>query len=330
LVEGAKTGVMSKHGIPFALKDGKVVSISEVERGLKCGAQCPQCSAPLVAKKGNINAHHFAHNLDSNCKGAFETAIHLAAKDIVMKNNSIIVHGKEAMRNELFYNAVCSEKKIGKYIPDTVIEVYGRQSLIQEDYIVNGVEFKENTPVGTKITERQLMWVEIKVTHGIEDYKTEHIIKNKINCIEVDLSNCRRDITKKELTDKVLFDHSNKRLVYYWLDEVVKEIIEQVRREEANKELQEFERRMKVKKAEQKRLFEKRRAIIERRREKEKSLPQKQFFLHNNKIKDDELSKLMAMIRICKRNSEKLTGRAKAAEIETIQRLERKLKQITS
>ena len=36
----------------YALRDNSIVSISDVESGLKCGCVCPACGERLVAKKG--------------------------------------------------------------------------------------------------------------------------------------------------------------------------------------------------------------------------------------------------------------------------------------
>ncbi|WP_309266776.1 hypothetical protein [Aeromonas salmonicida] len=67
--------------IPFAIKtnDGALVAIDDVERGLRCGCQCPSCHGRLVAAKGNINAHYFRHHDASKeeCLYAFETSVRL-------------------------------------------------------------------------------------------------------------------------------------------------------------------------------------------------------------------------------------------------------------
>ena len=53
---------------PFALRDGKIIVISDLtlaERGLKCGAVCPECKGEFKAKMGEVKAHHFAHTKDA-------------------------------------------------------------------------------------------------------------------------------------------------------------------------------------------------------------------------------------------------------------------------
>ncbi|MDM5140679.1 hypothetical protein OB959_12845 [Aeromonas bestiarum] len=67
--------------IPFAIKtdSGALVAIDDVERGLRCGCQCPSCHGRLVAAKGNINTHYFRHHDASKeeCLYAFETSVRL-------------------------------------------------------------------------------------------------------------------------------------------------------------------------------------------------------------------------------------------------------------
>ncbi|MNF57788.1 hypothetical protein D3C85_259480 [compost metagenome] len=67
--------------IPFAVRidTGQMVSIDEVARGLACNCKCPSCDGRLVARKADVNAHHFAHHTASKeaCQYAFYTSIRL-------------------------------------------------------------------------------------------------------------------------------------------------------------------------------------------------------------------------------------------------------------
>ena len=67
--------------IPFAFRidTGEMVSIDEVARGLACNCKCPSCGGRLVAKKADVNTHHFAHHTASKeaCQYAFYTSIRL-------------------------------------------------------------------------------------------------------------------------------------------------------------------------------------------------------------------------------------------------------------
>lgn len=62
---------------------GRVASIHEVPNGLACNCNCPSCGARLVAKQGAESAWHFAHYGVTPCATGYETALHLAAKQLI-------------------------------------------------------------------------------------------------------------------------------------------------------------------------------------------------------------------------------------------------------
>ena len=77
---------LSKNKIPFGLRNGILVDVSEVESGLACNCVCPECKGKLQARKGFKVTHYFAHDPSSNvhnCRSAFETSVHLMAKQIL-------------------------------------------------------------------------------------------------------------------------------------------------------------------------------------------------------------------------------------------------------
>ena len=64
---------------------GKLVHVDDVPTGLKCGCRCPCCDEKLEAKNaGKKREHHFAHASGSDCSGAYESMLHLLAKEKVM------------------------------------------------------------------------------------------------------------------------------------------------------------------------------------------------------------------------------------------------------
>lgn len=67
--------------IPYAIRAGQLVHISEVENGLQPDCVCPACASPLVARKGSLKVHHFAHAAESNCQP--ETVMHLLGKKLL-------------------------------------------------------------------------------------------------------------------------------------------------------------------------------------------------------------------------------------------------------
>lgn len=91
--------------IPFAIReaDRKIVSIEDVPRGLACACRCPSCDARLLAKKGDVNEHHFAHHDSSAelCKFALETSIRLMLLETLGQLQSVstpdFMWGKESI-----------------------------------------------------------------------------------------------------------------------------------------------------------------------------------------------------------------------------------------
>ncbi|MBI3923527.1 MAG: hypothetical protein HY318_19065 [Armatimonadetes bacterium] len=67
--------------LPFALRGEGLVHISEVSSGRQRDCVCPSCKEPLIAKKGPIKKHHFAHDPGTQCN--LESALHCVAKTLI-------------------------------------------------------------------------------------------------------------------------------------------------------------------------------------------------------------------------------------------------------
>lgn len=50
--------------IPFAIEtcSGELVEVGQVKTGRDCGCVCPSCGQSVIARQGNINQWHFAHD----------------------------------------------------------------------------------------------------------------------------------------------------------------------------------------------------------------------------------------------------------------------------
>lgn len=170
-----------KLKLPFALKGGKLVEISQVQKGLDCNCTCPSCGAQLIARKGEHKVHHFAHK-KKDCGSSLETSIHLAAKEILEKNKKIKLPSVETFigagsdritlykEQYLHFNNVFLEKRTNDIIPDVLIEMNGKE-----------------------------LFIEIAVTHFIDESKREKLAKLNISTLEIDLSKIDKQITFQEL-----------------------------------------------------------------------------------------------------------------------------------
>ncbi len=189
--------MLHKNQMIYAIKNDKLVNIEDVESGLKCGCICPSCSKPLIARKGNKKIHHFAHRSSDNCAYGYQTSLHLLAKEIIATSKKFVIpevsiHFHSYKEGEIISNAkeikidkVELEKTFDSIIPDIVIYSGGKK-----------------------------LFVEIFVTHQIDDQKLAKLKKANISTIEIDLSKINRLITRQELTDILLNDTPEKKWKY--------------------------------------------------------------------------------------------------------------------
>lgn len=83
---------MTTHSkLIYALKDGNIVSIDEVQSGKDCGCVCPACGDELIARKGEKRMHHFAHRSNEDCEYGYESSLHLAAKAILSRSEKMVI-----------------------------------------------------------------------------------------------------------------------------------------------------------------------------------------------------------------------------------------------
>jgi len=76
----------------FALdKDKRIRSVDEVARGLACECTCPCCGERVIARQGEVREWHFAHASGADCEHAAESALHLAAKQLLLEGGGLRV-----------------------------------------------------------------------------------------------------------------------------------------------------------------------------------------------------------------------------------------------
>lgn len=73
------------HMLIYAVdSNGFLVNVDDVRTGNECGCFCPACKEPLMAKnQGQKRIHHFAHQSGTECDFAYESMLHLLAKEKV-------------------------------------------------------------------------------------------------------------------------------------------------------------------------------------------------------------------------------------------------------
>ncbi len=188
---------MKQIKLKYGIKSGELVHISEVESGLACSCICVSCHETLVAKKGMKRENHFAHASGHSCEFAAETALHLAAKEVLNKHRKIMLppawiefdtnRGRYQISDakSVTIDSLKIETKIDTLIPDLIATVNGRDLLI-----------------------------EIFVTHAIDEEKTAKIEQLGISTIEIDLSKAPRDMSMESLKEVIIDKIENKRWIY--------------------------------------------------------------------------------------------------------------------
>ncbi len=163
--------------IPYALRVGTIVHISEVDSGLGCGCVCARCGKALVARKGDYREHHFAHFRDSDCSGAAETLLHRLAKELLSNAKALVLPA-------YIYRA--SLRRFGVPVP---IE---REILAASRMCIATVDVEQSLgPIVPDLLLRsgeQAVILEIAVSHPVDKAKLRHIRRMNIPALELRLT----------------------------------------------------------------------------------------------------------------------------------------------
>jgi hypothetical protein len=165
--------------LKYALFKDSIVHISEVSSGLNLNNyRCPKCNSFLIAKKGDIRVHHFAHYNYENCQGAQETALHKLAKEILLQEKVVAIPNINNPEQWAFieFDEVKQEVRVFNLIVD-VLGYFNNNELA----------------------------IEIKVTHEVDLRKIAVVKEKEIDMIEIDLSSyVNTDLSRDELTTIVI------------------------------------------------------------------------------------------------------------------------------
>ncbi len=178
---------MTNNIIKYSLdqQTGKSMFIKNVLNGLSCNCICAKCGKKMVAVQGAEKEWHFRHHEDTDCIGGQETAIHKLAKQIIIDNSEMLIE-----KEVLLYSEARQEESFLSIIPDVTI-----------------------------LSSGENVYFEIAVTHHVESSK-ENFYKNGFyKSIEIDLSNISYNITPNELEHIVLRDTSNKRKIFWSIEQ---------------------------------------------------------------------------------------------------------------
>lgn len=179
--------------VPFGFRDGRLWDIADVERGAKCACICSACRQPLVAKKGEVLRHHFAHAPGCNCSTGLETSVHQMAKQILVETKTVMLPGlgeihslqKDARWAKIPYPPISKsgwlfppeKKHFENARPEVSVRDEATGELLRPDVTCDSDRF----------------WIEIRVTHKVDKEKAMKISRKGIECLEIDLRPFIRD-----------------------------------------------------------------------------------------------------------------------------------------
>ena len=196
-------GTQNTLRLCYGAREGKLLHISEVPRGLACGCVCPACGDRLVARQGSLREHHFAHAAGNDCRTAVETALHLAAKEILASRKEIVLPSVEIQFH--FHSYSDSGDKSLTIAPE------GRYQLTS---VALERRFANIVPDVLAHVKKRPLLIEVRVTHGIEAQKLERIHSLDMSTVEVDLSAAPRDLPWKDLEELVVESGTHKRWIH--------------------------------------------------------------------------------------------------------------------
>ena len=181
-------------------RDGHLVHIEDVPRGLACDCVCPSCGEKLEACKGNVRVHYFRHYSAKECEGAFESQLHLLSKYIIEQNKAVMLPSYE-----------------GKYDTDDAYQIQFTEVLLecaqddlQPDCLCKYVDANNN---------EHTLWIEILNTHEVDETKAQKIKERGIECVEIDVSHLfvNSNVIDEDLLKDFLLNQTDNRR---WINNV--------------------------------------------------------------------------------------------------------------
>jgi hypothetical protein len=146
--------------------DGNLKSIKDAQRGASCGCTCLDCQAPLVARKGDILQHHYAHlGGSSSCSYSPMTALHRRAQELIQKNPGAFGLTPVAFRLEAVYPGSRYRSDIGCHHTHVYVEVVVQHDLADaksaylrdQNFWVYRVDLHIHAARGETVTDDHLM-----------------------------------------------------------------------------------------------------------------------------------------------------------------------------
>jgi hypothetical protein len=158
-----------------------------------------------VAKKGNLNAHHFAHYNRSDCNHGAETALHIMAKNIVAQSKKIWVpvtpknvYGHPKTGKVVLFEKAELEKQLSDTVRSDILLSNGDRYLNVEIHVTHEVDIKKQI----ELFNLGITTIEISLGDMISSFTPELITRRLLNGSHTTLmfsSKCKAIFAKQML-----------------------------------------------------------------------------------------------------------------------------------
>lgn len=146
--------------------------------GLACECKCPGCDAQLIAKKGAIKKWHFAHYQVAGTQSCIESAIHAAAKQVLLDANWLRVPQKIIVSS--------CRTKAGHVLTKQLVLAPART--VRFDRSCEEVWETNIRPDVVGYRGERRIFVEMYFTHQVDEIKKHKLEALALPAIEIDLS----------------------------------------------------------------------------------------------------------------------------------------------
>lgn len=153
---------------------------------------CIDCGEKLIVRLGEHNIHHFSHRKGSTCCASAMTQLHKSAPKFIHIGDRIMlppfetILGTNGQWTEAIITDIRLEQKEGSIRPDIIITANGKE-----------------------------LYIELKVTHGVDAVKMARIYQNNKSTLEIDLSSLDvTNFTESAVREKILGINRDKVWLY--------------------------------------------------------------------------------------------------------------------
>ncbi len=200
----------------YGMKNGHVIKISDVEKGLACGCECIGCGSPLIARKGDVKAHHFAHH-DGDKNNCNESILHKLGKKIIQDKGAVGIAPLtiEVSDKDIVGRSHCKQLSDRKYT-------------LQFNNVIAEQSAGDFQPDLTCFTDGGVVFIEIVVSHDVTLEKLEKIKERGVPVLSIDISECSAMSDMKELIQAVIYDAPRKWVFHPEHEEIKEDLLNEL------------------------------------------------------------------------------------------------------